>query len=98
MASGVATEAGSGPNDPVSFGTTLTSGDDTSPAIIATRSAMSSKSTISSEACASVSCTTAMDPTRRTASSRAALASGARSRRACSRSSAATVCRLFFTR
>ena len=46
----------------------------------------------------SVSCTSAIDPTRRTASASAASASGASSRRACSRSSAATVCRLFFTR
>ena len=83
---------------PVSFGTTRTSGADTSPAIMATRSAISSKSTISSGAWDRVSCTTAIDPTRRTASSSAARASGARSRRACSRSSAATVCRLFFTR
>ena len=40
----------------------------------------------------------AIAPTRRTASSRASRASGLSMRRACSRSSAATVCRLFFTR
>ncbi len=50
MASGVATDAGSIPNWPVIFGVTRTSGEDTSPAIMATRSAMSSKSTISSGA------------------------------------------------
>ncbi len=98
IASGVATGAGSIPNWPVIFGVTRTSGEDTSPAIIATRSAMPSKSTISSGACDSVSCTIAIDPTRRTASSSAARASGACSRLACSRSSAATVCRLFLTR
>ena len=98
IASGVATTDGSIPNWPVIFGVTRTSGEDTSPAIIATRSAMPSKSTISSGAWDSVSCTIAIDPTRRTASSSAARASGACSRLACSRSSAATVCRLFFTR
>ena len=46
----------------------------------------------------SVSCTIAIEPTRRTASSSAAGASGLSIRRAWSRSSAATVCRLFFTR
>ena len=50
---------------------TRASGADTSPAIIATRPAMSSKSTISSGACDSVSCTMAIEPTRRTASSSA---------------------------
>ena len=98
MATGVATAAGSSPNDPMIFGTTRTSAVDTSPAIMATRSAMSSKSTTSSGAWDSVSCTTAIDPTRRTASSSAARASGARSRLDCRRSRAATVCRLFFTR
>ncbi len=50
MASGVAAEAGSSPKEPVILGITRTSGADTSPAIIATRSAMSSKSTTSSGA------------------------------------------------
>ena len=62
------------------------------------RSATSSTSTFSPGVCASVSCTTAIAPTRRTASSSASRASGLSMRRACSRSSAATVCRLFFTR
>ena len=60
---------------------------------------MSSKSTVSSKPWLSVSCTSAITPTRRTASSSATRpASPSGSRRACSRSSAATVCRLFFTR
>ncbi len=63
-----------------------------------TRSAISSKVTSSSGICARVSCTIAIDPTRRTASSSAARPSGTRSRRDCSRSSAATVWRLFLTR
>ncbi len=98
IASGVATADGSIPNCPMILGVTRASGEATSPAIIATRSAISSKSTISSGACDRVSCTIAIDPTRRTASSSAARASGAFIRLACSRSSAATVCRLFLTR
>ncbi len=89
---------GSRPNRPATTGLTRVSGAETSPAIAATRCAMSSKSTSSSGVWDSVSCTIAMDPTLRTASSSASLASGARVRRACSRSRAATVCRLFFTR
>ena len=66
--------------------------------IAPSRSATSSKTTLSSTAWLSVSCTIAIEPTRRTASSSAALASALSIRRACSRSRAATVCRLFFTR
>ena len=62
------------------------------------RSVTSSKSTVSSKAWLSVSWTTAIAPTRRTASSSATRPSGTSIRRACSRSRAATVWRLFFTR
>jgi len=47
---------------------------------------------------ASISCTTAIDDTRSTASSRARAVSSLDDRRAWMRSSDATVCRLFFTR
>ena len=57
-----------------------------------------SKSTVSSTVWDSVSCTIAMEPTRRTASSSAARPPAGPIRRACSRNKAATVCRLFFTR
>jgi hypothetical protein len=55
-------------------------------------------STFSSTDAASASCTSAIDATRRTDSVSASWASLCGVRRACRRSSAATVCRLFFTR
>ena len=70
----------------------------TSASMTSSRSTTSSKSTSSSTDTDSVSCTSAIDCTRRIDSSSAARASGTATRRACSRSSAATVCRLFFTR
>ena len=60
-ASGVAMDAGSIPNLPRRLGVTRASRADTSPAIMATRPAMSSKSTNSSGACDRVSCTIAID-------------------------------------
>ena len=59
---------------------------------------MSSKRTTSPASRDSVSCTIAIERIRRSDSSIAACASGDCSRRPCSRSSAAMVCRLFFTR
>ena len=70
----------------------------TSSTVRSSRSAMSSNATFSSNDWLRVSCTKAMEPTRRTASSSASRASGTSMRRPCSRSNAATVCRLFFTR
>ena len=62
------------------------------------RSMTSSRFTSSSTDIDSASCTRAMDDTRRTDSISASRPSALLVRRACSRSSAATVCRLFFTR
>ena len=62
------------------------------------RVARSSNATVSSRLVDKVSCTSAMAPTRRPASSSAARPGPSSSRRDCSRSRAATVCRLFFTR
>ena len=98
IASAVATSEGARPNEPTRTTRTRSPVALTSVTIWPSRSAISSKPTSSSAAALSVSCTIAIVPTRRTASSRAAFASGASIRRACSRSSAATVCRLFFTR
>ena len=53
---------------------------------------------VSPSCCESVSWTTAIAPTRRTASARAACPAGSSMRLACSRRRAATVCGLFFTR
>ncbi len=104
MASAVAISDGITPNDP----SRRTRAPETSRAappsmlrsvtIVPSRSAMSSKSTFSSTSWLSVSWTIAIEPTRRTASSSAAFASGESIRRAWSRSRAATVWRLFFTR
>ena len=57
-----------------------------------------SKLTRCRESCDRVSCTSAIDEMRRTDSLSASRASSEVSRRDCSRSSEATVCRLFFTR
>ncbi len=62
------------------------------------RSTTSSRLTSSSTDIDSASCTSAIDDTRRTDSISASRPSALLVRRACSRSSAATVCRLFFTR
>ena len=59
---------------------------------------MSSNATSSSMETERVSWTSAIDVTRRMDSSSATRASGTLTRRACSRSSAATVWRLFLTR
>ena len=96
--SGVAAAAGSSPNEPVRRVRAAGPTEVRSPSIGSTWSRTSSTSTTSSRLPASVSCTTAIDATRRTDSSSAARAAGSVIRRACSRSSAATVCRLFFTR
>src|ERR1700744_6439304 len=64
-------EAGSRPNLPVSLGATRISIPATSVAIITTRSATSSKATISSGAWDRVSCTIAVEPPRRGAAPRA---------------------------
>ena len=98
IASAVAASEGSTPKVPVRRTRTRSPIALTSVTIRPSRSAISSKSTCSSGDWLSVSCTIAIEPTRRTASSSAALASGASIRRAWSRSSAATVWRLFFTR
>ncbi len=98
ITSDVAISAGSTPNEPSRRIRTVTSVLDTSAAAPATRSTMPSNSTASSLDIDSVSCTRAIDATRRTDSSSAALAAGMPTRRACRRSRAATVCRLFFTR
>ena len=65
---------------------------------MASWSAIASNATDSSSDCDRISCTSAIDVTRRTDSCSASLASVSFIRRPCSRSSAATVCRLFFTR
>ena len=96
--SGVATSAASTPKLPSRTTATALCGAATSAHIASTRSATASKATRSSSVSDSVSCTSAMLDTRRTDSSSALRDAGSVMRRACSRSSAATVCRLFFTR
>ncbi|VTR77981.1 hypothetical protein CHMI_02757 [Cellulomonas hominis] len=94
----VASSADTGPNVPCTTVRTDPPADATSAARRSDRPTSSSNTTVSSRVWDSVSCTRAIVATRRMASSRAARASGTFIRRACSRSSAATVCRLFFTR
>ena len=98
IASGVAISESSTPKLPLRLVSTEVLTVDTSATISATRSATSSKSTCSSKDSDSVSCTIAIDPTRRTASASAAWPSGTVIRRPCIRSNAATVCKLFLTR
>ena len=98
ITSDVAISAGNTPKVPSRRIFTVISVAATSVAAVATRSTIPSKSTASSLDIDSVSCTSAIEATRRTDSCRASRASGASTRRACRRSSAATVCRLFFTR
>ena len=69
-----------------------------SPIAGSTLSTSSSRSTRSATDADSDSCTSAIELTRRTLSPSARRASGIAVRRACRRSRAATVCRLFFTR
>ena len=94
----VATSAESSPKLPRRTAETPPQDAATSPTIRSSPSATRSNSTISSKACDSVSCTIAIEATRDIASFSATCASGDSIRRACIRSSAATVCRLFFTR
>ncbi len=98
-ASGVATSAGSSPAVPSSDMLTGWSGS-VSPVVTMSmsRCATLSKATRWPESCERVSCTSAIEEIRRTDSDRASRTSGADSRRDCSRSREATVCRLFFTR
>ena len=98
IASGVATPASRTPNVPDRVARTSGSAVATSATIASNWSATSSKSTVSSTVCDSVSWTIAIVATRRTASSSAARPPAARSAGPGSRSSAATVCRLFLTR
>ena len=98
ITSGVATSASSTPKLPSRRSRTRVPAPATSPSEPSSRSTIPSKSTRSSSDTASVSCTIAIEATRRTDSSSAVRAAGDSTRRACSRSSAATVCRLFFTR
>ncbi len=94
----VATSAGMQPKLPTRVIATLLREDATSRTIVMRRSATSSKQTTSSNPLDRISWTTAMAATRFWASVRALDASGEVVRRACRRSSAATVCRLFLTR
>ncbi len=96
MDSGVATSAPRIPKRPVRR--PVIRPGEISATIASTRSAISSKSTRSSRFWDSVSCTMAIEPTLRTASPSASLPCSESILRACRRSSAATVWRLFFTR
>ena len=96
--SGVASAAGSVPKLPSRRTLARDSAVAPSPIAGSTVSTSSSRSTRSATEPDSDSCTSAIEFTRRTLSASARRASGIAVRRACSRSRAATVCRLFFTR
>ena len=101
MTSAVARSASSTPSSPtrlIRTGALEMSGVATSFMIGRIRSMTSSRLTSSSTDMDSASCTSAIDDTRRTDSMSASRPSGLLVRRACRRSSAATVCRLFLTR
>ena len=98
MISAVARSASSTPRSPTRLIRIGVSTVATSFMIGRIRSTTSSRLTSSSTDIDSASCTSAIDDTRRTDSINASRPSALLVRRACSRSSAATVCRLFFTR
>ena len=97
-AKGVATSAGTSPSSPRTSKVSWRDDTTESSAILMSEVTISSKGTWSPGSRDRISCTMAMERTRRSASKRATRPPPGGSRRACRRSRAEIVCRLFLTR